>query len=123
MKDPRIETLARQLIRYSCGLKAGERVLIENIGLESDMVAALVREAYAVGAEPIVWLRDPAVQRVLLMNGTKEKWQEEARIDAERMSSVQAYIGLRAGSNSYSKILTLAKSLYSTLPSLPPAIL
>ena len=30
MRDPRLETLARQLIRYSCALKPGERVLIEN---------------------------------------------------------------------------------------------
>ena len=101
MKDPRIETLARQLVRYSCGLKAGERVLIENTGVETALVTALVNEAYAVGAEPIVWLREPAVQRALLMNGTKEKWIEEARVDVDRMRNVQAYIGLRAGGNSY----------------------
>lgn len=101
MKDPRIDILSRQLIRYSCALKAGERVLIENTGRETELVSALVNEAYAVGAEPIVWLREPAIQRALLMNGTKEKWKEEARVDAERMSSVQAYIGIRAGSNSY----------------------
>ena len=101
MKDPRLEKLSRQLIRYSCELQAGERVLIENFGVETDFVTALVKEAYAVGAEPIVWLRETAVQRALLMGGTKEKWEAEARIDAERMRSVQAYIGIRGGSNSY----------------------
>ena len=29
MRDPRLETLARQLIRYSCAMKPGERVLIQ----------------------------------------------------------------------------------------------
>lgn len=101
MKDPRLETLSRQLIRYSCELKAGERVLIENFGVETEFVTALIREAYAVGAEPIVWLRDAAVQRALMMGATKEKWEEEARLDAERMRAVDAYIGIRAGSNSY----------------------
>lgn len=76
-------------------------MLIENFGLERDFVTALVSEAYAVGAEPIVWLRDAAVQRALLMNGTREKWEEEARIDCDRMQHVDAYIGIRAGDNSY----------------------
>ena len=101
MKDPRIEKLSRQLIRYCCELKAGERVLIECTGEARELVRALVGEAYAVGAEPIVTLRDPAVQRALLMGGTKEKWEEEALIDAERMRRVNAYIGIRAGDNSY----------------------
>ena len=101
MKDPRLQKLSRQLIRYSCGLKKGERVLIENFGVQTEFVTALVKEAYEVGAEPIVTLRDHAVQRALMMGGTAEKWDEEARVDSERMSSVQAYIGIRAGDNSY----------------------
>ncbi len=101
MKDPRLNKLSHQLINYSCELKPGERVLIENFGVETAFVTELVREAYAAGAEPIVVLRDAAVQRALLLGGTKEKWEEEARIDAERMRAVDAYIGIRAGSNAY----------------------
>ena len=101
MRDPRLETLARQLIRYSCAMKPGERVLIENFGVEPEAVTALIREAYAAGAEPIVVLRDMAVQRALMLGATAEKWDEEARIDADRMRAVDAYIGLRAGVNAY----------------------
>lgn len=101
MKDPRLETLARQLIRYSCALKPGERVLIENFGVEPEAVTALIREAYAAGAEPIVILRDMRVQRALMLGATAEKWDEEARVDADRMRAVDAYIGLRAGTNAY----------------------
>ena len=101
MKDPRLETLARQLIRYSCALKPGERVLIENFGVEPEAVTALIREAYAAGAEPIVILRDMRVQRALMLGATAEKWDEEARVDADRMRAVDAYIGLRAGVNAY----------------------
>mgnify|MGYP000635829845 CR=1 FL=1 len=92
MKDPRLETLARQLIRYSCALKPGERVLIENFGVEPEAVTALIREAYAAGAEPIVILRDMRVQRALMLGATAEKWDEEARVDADRMRAVDAYI-------------------------------
>lgn len=121
MKDLRMDKLAYQLINYSCELKPGERVLIENTGIETPLVNALVREAYAAGAEPVVWLRDPSVQRQLLLHGTKEKWQEEARIDAERMRSVQAYIGLRSGSNSYelSDVPAEKLGLYATYYSKP----
>ena len=90
MKDPRLETLARQLIRYSCALKPGERVLIENFGVEPEAVTALIREAYAAGAEPIVILRDMRVQRALMLGATAEKWDEEARVDADRMRAVDA---------------------------------
>ena len=64
-------------------------------------MTALIREAYAAGAEPIVVLRDMAVQRALMLGATAEKWDEEARVDADRMRAVDAYIGLRAGANAY----------------------
>ena len=101
MTDPRLEKLSRQLIRYSCALEKGQRVLIEGFGADANFVTALVREAYAVGAEPIVVLRDDAVQRALITGGSREKWEAEAVLDAARMRKVQAYIGIRAGQNSY----------------------
>lgn len=36
MKDPRIQTLAKNLINYSVKLKKGEKVLIENFGLQRE---------------------------------------------------------------------------------------
>lgn len=101
MKDPRLNTLSRQLICYSCGLKAGEKVLIESFGAEKELVTALVDEAYAVGAKPYVILRDSSVERALLMGGTEEHWRETALLDAARMAEMQAYIGVRGGMNSY----------------------
>ena len=76
-------------------------MLIENFGVEPEAVTALIREAYAAGAEPIVILRDMRVQRALMLGATAEKWDEEARVDADRMRAVDAYIGLRAGTNAY----------------------
>ena len=101
MKDPRLQTLSRQLIRYSCGLQKGERVLIENFGLEKAFVTALVEETYAVDAEPIVVIRDAAVQRALMLGADANKWDFEAKLDGDRMGQVDAYIGIRGGDNSY----------------------
>ena len=52
MKDPRIQTLAHNLIHYSTALKPGEKVLIEVNGFEVPLTTALIDEAYAVGAVP-----------------------------------------------------------------------
>lgn len=101
MKDPRVQTLCRQLIRYSCELKQGQRVLIEMFGHQPELVATLANEAYAVGAEPIVRLRDMTVQRALMRGASAEKWAFEAENDAALMRNMQAYIGIRANENGF----------------------
>ena len=44
MRDPRITTLARNLVNHSCKVRPGDRVLIENTGLETGLVTALVEQ-------------------------------------------------------------------------------
>lgn len=99
MVDPRVKTLAHNLINYSCELKKGEKVFIENIGLELPLVKELIREAYAVGAIPLVSIKDNEINRVLYMDCTVEQMQMMAKYEAARMSDVDAYIGIRSGRN------------------------
>ncbi|MEG1560473.1 MAG: aminopeptidase [Clostridia bacterium] len=100
MTDERIKLLANNLINYSCRLKPGERVLIESIGENDDLVKELIKEAYKVKAMPYVWYNNKAVERELLLGLTEEQIDLKTRIDAEMMSNMQAYIGIRGGSNS-----------------------
>ena len=100
MVDPRIKKLASNLVHYSCDLKRGEKVLIEVIGLETPLVKELIREAYKAGAIPLVTIKDNEVNRALLMECTVVQLEMMARYEAARMSEVDAYIGIRAGSNS-----------------------
>lgn len=99
MKDPRVEQLAKNLINYSVQLKPGEKVLIENFGLQRELVTSLVKEAYAAGGYPFVSLKDHQVDRALLMGAQEEQFQMIADFEAERMSKMDAYIGLRSGDN------------------------
>lgn len=99
MKDPRIQTLAKNLINYSVKLKKGEKVLIENFGLQRELVTALVQEAYAAGGYPFVSLKDQQVDRALLMGGQEEQYSMMADFEANVMSKMDAYIGLRSGDN------------------------
>lgn len=99
MKDPRITTLAHNLIHHSARLKAGEKVLIECIGVENALVEALVHAADAVGALPFVTLKDPKVHRALLLAGSEAQWKATAEFEAARMKAMDAYIGIRSGDN------------------------
>ena len=82
-------------------MKPGERVLIEMFGHQPELVACLIEETYAAGAEPIVRLRDMTVQRALMRGANAEKWIFEAENDAALMRGVQAYIGIRANENGF----------------------
>jgi len=99
MKDPRIETLAKNLINYSCGIKKGEKILIECVGLETPLVTELVKQAYLAGGIPFVTIKDKEVDRALLMGCTEDQMQMMAKYEAARMSDMDAYIGIRAGNN------------------------
>ncbi|WP_394185776.1 aminopeptidase [Metabacillus halosaccharovorans] len=99
MKDSRIETLAKNLINYSIKLQKGEKVLIENFGLQRELVVALVKEAYKAGGYPFVSLKDHQVDRALMMGGIQEQYEMMADFEAEVMGKMDAYIGLRSGHN------------------------
>ncbi|KMK91429.1 aminopeptidase [Rossellomorea marisflavi] len=99
MKDPRIQKLAKNLINYSVQLQPGEKVLIENFGLERELVTALVKEAYEAGGYPFVTLKDAAVDRSLLMGAQEEQYDMMADFEARKMEQMDAYIGLRSGEN------------------------
>ncbi|HJV31243.1 MAG TPA: aminopeptidase [Bacillales bacterium] len=99
MKDPRIEKLASNLINYSVQLQKGEKVLIENFGLQRELVTALVKEAYAAGGYPFVLLKDAQVDRSLLMGAQEEHYNMMADFEANVMSQMDGYIGLRSGNN------------------------
>lgn len=99
MKDPRIEKLAHNLINYSVRLQKGEKVLIENFGLQRELVTALVKAAYEAGGYPFVLLKDHQVDRSLLLGANEEQFDLMADFEANVMSQMDAYIGLRSGDN------------------------
>lgn len=99
MKDSRIQTLAANLINYSCQIQPGEKVLIENFGLQRELLTALVDEAYKAGGWPYVLLKDHRVDRSLLMGAQEGQYDLMADFEANVMKEMDAYIGLRAGDN------------------------
>lgn len=99
MRDPRITTLAKNLIHYSTDLQKGEKILIENFGVQKELVKALVEEAYKAEALPFVSLKEHEVNRSLLKGATTQQQEMTAKFEAYVMKEMDAYIGLRAGDN------------------------
>ena len=99
MTDPRIKTLAKNLIGFSCAVKPGEKILIEGNGECTELVKALVKETYAAGGVPFVWIKKPEVCRELALGATKEQQELMANIDCELMRHMDAYIGIGAKLN------------------------
>lgn len=98
--DPRTEKLAKNLINYSCGLKAGEKVLIEYTGDEpKDLIKALIREAYAVHGLPFVQYEDESIKREILLGCTTDQLKLMSRLDCARMSEMDCYISVRGYDN------------------------
>ena len=99
MHDPRIDQLARQLIRYSTNLKRGEKVLIDLYDVPQDVGSALVREARGRGAVPFVTLNSMRLSRELLRGATDEQFRLIARHHMAEMRDMDAYIAVRGSHN------------------------
>ena len=114
--DPRIEKLAKTLVNFSTKVQPGENVLIEARN-EDVLVKALIREVYAAGAKPFVWLRNVAVERELAKGYTEEQLQMRAESDAAFMAKMNVYIGYTAVENDseMSDIPTDKMDIYSRI--------
>ena len=100
MKDLRIEKLANNLLNHSINLQKGEKILIEIIGMEAiPLGKELIKKAENIGAIPIFNIIDNEIMREMLINATEEQMKMYAKHDLQRMKDMDAYIGVRASTN------------------------
>lgn len=99
MRDPRLQQLAHNLVSYSIRVQPGEKVLVEMIGSERELVKCIIEEIYKHGGQPFIELTDRAVERTLLSGASEEQIRTWAAYDLKRMESMDAYIGIRSGDN------------------------
>lgn len=100
MVDERVRTLCRNLVKYSCHVKEGDRVLIEATGCPDDLVCELINQIYAAGGVPFADISKQSITRAFLMQASKEQIEDLTRWDSARMRDMQAYISFRGGDNS-----------------------
>lgn len=97
--DPRITTLAHNLIHYSAALAPGEKILIETVDGALPLAKALVDEAYRAGAVPFLSLKSSQLLRALLRGAAAEQLALAGEWEAARMKAMDAYIAIRASDN------------------------
>lgn len=99
MTDPRLRKLADNLIRYSCAMKKGEKVLIEIFDCEEILAEEMLKAAYRAGVRPYFSLYSAKAEREWLIGADREQMEDRARWEAVRMQQMDAYISFRGNHN------------------------
>ncbi|TLD71452.1 aminopeptidase [Phragmitibacter flavus] len=99
MHDPRIDLLAKQLVRYSTQVQKGEKVLLDCYDTPPAVALALIRAVVAAKAIPVVKLHDATVTRELMKHATPEGYEMLAKNNLDLMKEMDAYIAVRGSHN------------------------
>lgn len=99
MHDPRLDQLARVLVRHSTKLQKGDKVLIDLFDVPDEMGLALIRAARAAGAVPFLQINHARISRELALGATDEQVGITSTIELARMKKMQAYIAVRGSHN------------------------
>jgi aminopeptidase len=99
MQDPRYAKLAKLLVEYSTQLKPGDKVLIDNFDIPSEMTIALVRAARDAGALPFVQIHRASIARELALGADEAQYGLQAEVELARMKKMDAYIAVRGSEN------------------------
>ena len=99
MHDPRVDQLARQLVRYSTQVKKGDRVWIDCFDVPSEVAVSLIRAVVEAKGLPIVKLHDSVVSRELMIHASEEQYDVLAKNNLELMQETDCYIAVRGSHN------------------------
>lgn len=100
MRDIRIEKLANNLLSHSVNIQKNENILIEILGEDAiPLGKELIRQAELKGANPYFNIVNYEILKEILKNCSEEQIKLYAKHDLERMKDMDAYIGIRASSN------------------------
>ena len=99
MIDSRLQKLADILVNYSCAVKKGDNVLIQDTGIEPAFDRALAKAVHKAGGRAFVTLRDKALDRALLLDAPVEQLELQAEFERARMDKMQCFIGFNAWRN------------------------
>ena len=97
--DKRLQKLAYNLVNFSTRVKEGEKVWINAKSCDYQFVNHIVEEVYKAKGIPFVVIEDEKITREFLMGLTEETIKIHAKIDADKMSQMDCFIGVRGTNN------------------------
>lgn len=94
------DQLAQILVGYSTGTRAGEKVLITMMEVDTlPLARAVYAEAVKVGALPHIEFQSAYLERDLMLCGTVEQLDWVPELQAHGMEWADVYVGLRGARN------------------------
>ena len=109
--DPRVETLAHNILDYSLDLKPGERLLIDGEVGSEDLLMALMAETYKRGCEPFLQLHDSRLHRGWLLGANRQQLETRAAWELHRLDDLHAHLSVHAGDNASELVDVPAKTM------------
>ena len=102
MKDPRWQKLADTLVNYSCGVKPGEKVLVESKGNDAtSLVKDIVTEVAKAGGVARWYHNDEEVERRWVMHATGAQIKAFGQMHLKTMKDTDCYISVRGANNAF----------------------
>ncbi|HAL72943.1 MAG TPA: aminopeptidase [Verrucomicrobiales bacterium] len=99
MHDPRVDQLARQLVRYSTQVKKGDFVWIDCFDVPNYVAHAMIRAVVEAKARPIVKLHDTTITRELMIHADETQYDVIAESELALMKKMDCYIAVRGSHN------------------------
>ncbi|CAN5202198.1 aminopeptidase [soil metagenome] len=99
MHDPRIDQLARQLVRYSTKTRRGDNVFIDIYDAPDAAAISLIRAVRDAGATPFVQINTSAISREMLMGATAGQYDLIGKFSLSQMKHMDVYIAVRGSHN------------------------
>lgn len=99
-KDNRLTLLAQNILQNSVRLQPGEKIYLETSGCQTvDFLTVLTEETVKLGGIPFYYYNDTLLRNALLNNATDGQISGHARLHAQIMAQMDAYIGIRCKDN------------------------
>jgi aminopeptidase len=102
MTDPRIVKFADVLVNYSTRLARGETLLLRSEPAAEELVLEVYRKALAAGANVRVSILLPDMERIFYTEAGDAQISHLSPIDMFEVENVDAYIAIRAETNTHS---------------------
>ena len=91
--------LAKNLVHYSCSIKKGEKVLIEQQCVDENFIVCLINEIRHVGAYPFIINKIPSISKAMLWGMSEEHAKLLTKYMLPIMKDMDVYIGFRGANN------------------------
>lgn len=103
MRDPRLDKLARVLVEYSTGIKAGQLVRLTGDPVALPLLEAIYEAALKAGAHPYVKCAPDSLQDLFYEHATDEQLKFVSPLAMKEIETIDVSIGLWAETNTKSQ--------------------